>query len=104
MAKTSFAETINSGKVMLTGLQANAEAVAVRGIDAAFITNLQNTITSCETLNGEQESLKAALRAKTAELDAQLVALKSMLSEAKKVVKLAVDKARWLEFGVSDKR
>jgi len=104
MAKSSFAERINSSKVMLTGLQANAETVAVRGIDTAFITNLQNTITSCETLNGEQESLKAALKAKTAELDAQLAALKAMLSEAKKVVKLAINKTNWLEFGISDKR
>jgi len=27
-----------------------------------------------------------------------------MYSEAKKVVKLAIDKTRWLEFGISDKR
>lgn len=88
---------------MLTGLQANAEAVAVRGIDAAFIANLQTAITSSETLNGEQEALKAALKAKTADLDAQVVTLKAMHSEAKKVVKLAIDKARWLEFGITAK-
>jgi len=60
MAKSSFAEKINDSKVMLTGLQANTEAVGKRGIDAEFITNLQTAITDSETLNGEQEALKAS--------------------------------------------
>lgn len=104
MAKMSFAELVNSGKVMLTGLQANAEAVARRGIDTEFMTNLQTAIVDTETLNGEQESLKAALKAKTAELDSRLMDLKKMLSEARKVVKMTIDKTRWVEFGISDKR
>jgi len=103
MAKSSFAERINSSKVMLTGLQANAEAVAKRGIDAEFITNLQSAVTASETLNGEQEALKAGLKAKTAELDGKIAELKNLMSEAKKVVKLAINKTRWLEFGISDK-
>jgi len=104
MAKSSFAEKINDSKVMLTGLQANTEAVGKRGIDAEFITNLQTVISSNETLNGEQEALKASLKAKTTELSAKTKELKSLMSEAKKVVKLAIDQAGWLEFGISDKR
>ncbi len=103
MTKTSFAETINSGKLMATGLQANAEAIARRGISADFIATLNTTIGNVERLNAEQESLKANLEAKTAELDAELANLNKMYSEAKKVVKLAIDKTRWLEFGVTDK-
>ncbi|MFH2049176.1 MAG: hypothetical protein ABIJ12_06995 [bacterium] len=103
MAKTSFAEIINSSRVMLTGLQANTEAVGKRGIDAEFITNLQNAINASDMLNSEQETLKASLKAKTAELDTKIAGLKNLMSEAKKVVKLAIDKVRWLEFGISDK-
>ncbi|HRU92274.1 MAG TPA: hypothetical protein P5268_04470 [Candidatus Marinimicrobia bacterium] len=103
MTKTSFAETVNSGKLMATGLQANAETIARRGINADFIATLNTTIGNVERLNAEQESLKADLKAKTAELDAELANLNKMYSEAKKVVKLAIDKTRWLEFGVTDK-
>jgi len=104
MTKTSFAEVVNSGKLMATGLQANAEAVAKRGIDAAFTTTMNTTVANVERLNGEQEALKASLKTKTAEMDAELVTLNKMHSEAKKVVKLAIDQTRWLEFGIRDKR
>ncbi|MCK9243963.1 MAG: hypothetical protein WC957_03235 [Candidatus Neomarinimicrobiota bacterium] len=104
MTKTSFAETVNSGKLMATGLQANAEAIAKRGIDAEFTATLNTTVGNVERINAEQEALKASLKTKTAELDAELATLNKMYSEAKKVVKLAIDKTRWLEFGISDKR
>lgn len=104
MTKMSFAETVNSGKLMVTALQANAEAVAKRGIDAEFIATLNTTVGNVERLNAEQETLKASLKSKTAELDAELAILNKMYNEAKKVVKLAIDKARWLEFGITDQR
>ncbi len=37
----SYAEEINSTKVMLAGLNAQAERMAKRGIDAEFISKLQ---------------------------------------------------------------
>ena len=104
MTKMNFAETVNSGKLMATALQANAEAVAKRGIDAEFITKLNTTLGNIERLNAEQETLKASLKAKTAELDAELATLNKMYGEAKKVVKLAMDKTRWIEFGITDQR
>jgi hypothetical protein len=104
MTTDTFAETINSGKVMADGLNANADAVAKRGIDAGFISGMNSAVTKAQKLNAEQETLKASLKAKTAELDAEMASLKKMHAEAKKVVKLAVDQKRWLEFGISDKR
>jgi hypothetical protein len=103
MTKTSFAETVNNGKLMIAGLQTHAEAVAKRGIDAGFTATLNTTIGNIERINTEQEALKASLKAKTAELDAELVTLNKLYGEAKKVVKLAIDRTRWLEFGISDK-
>ncbi|MFH1853261.1 MAG: hypothetical protein ABIA75_13055 [Candidatus Neomarinimicrobiota bacterium] len=104
MGNTSFAELISTTKVMVTGLQANAAAVAARGLSAEFITALGTAATNAEALNGEQEALKAALKTKTAELDAQVLEIKNQLSEATKVVKLAMDKSRWVEFGITAKR
>lgn len=104
MTKMSFSETVNSGKLMASALQANAEAVAKRGIDAEFIATLNTTLGNIERLNAEQEALKASLKAKTAELEAELATLNKMYSEAKKVVKLAMDKVRWIEFGITDQR
>lgn len=104
MTKTTFAEVLNNSKLMVTGLQANAEAVGKRGIDAEFTAALNTTVANLEQLNSEQETLKASLKTKTAELDAKLVTLNKMYSESRKVVKLAMDQTRWLEFGISDKR
>jgi len=103
MAKQSFAEMLSSSKLMLSGLQANTEEVAKRGIDAEFITNLQSAISATETLNAEQETLKASLKTKTADLSSKTGELKSLMSEVNKVGKLAFEQARWLEFGISAK-
>ena len=103
MTKKTFAEVVNSGKLMVTGLEANAETVAVRGLAAEFTATLKTTVGNVERINGEQETLKAGLKTKTAELDAELATLNKMQSEARKVVKLAMDQTRWLEFGISDK-
>ena len=104
MARSSFADLMSDSKVMLRGLQKNADSVATRGIDAEFITNMQNTMNDTEQLNGEQEALKASLKAKTAELDNRVDELKDMMSEARKVVKLAIKQEKWVEFGIKAKR
>lgn len=104
MARKTFAEQVNDAKVMLSGLQNNMEAVQARGINEAFATSLQSTIQSVETLNSEQEALKANLKSKTSSLNAELNSLKSQMSEAIKVVKLAIDSNNWVEFGMTAKR
>jgi len=104
MARSSFADLMNDSKVMLRGLQKNADSVATRGINAEFVTNMQNIMSDAEQLNGEQEALKASLKAKTAELDDRVAKLKGMKSEAVKVVKLAVKQEKWVEFGIKAKR
>ena len=104
MARSSFADLMSDSKVMLRGLQKNADIVATRGLSAEFVTNMQNTMSDAEQLNGEQEALKASLKAKTAELDDRVAKLKDAMSEARKVVKLAIRKEKWVEFGIKAKR
>lgn len=59
---------------------------------------------NAKVLDNEQEALKAKLKTKTAELDAEVVNLQALYSEAKKVVKMSVDQTGWREFGIEDKK
>jgi hypothetical protein len=91
---------------MLVGLTANAEAVAARGVTAEFTQNGQALVESVQALENEQETLKAALKTKTAELEAATTQLKNWQSEAGSAVKLAyrTQPEKWLEFGIQAKR
>lgn len=104
MPKQTYAEVLNSAKVMSAGLGGNAERMSKRGIGADFISRLDAVRTSVMTLDNEQEDLKAKLKTKTAELDVRMEELQAMMSEAKKVVKLEMAKESWKSFGVSDTR
>ncbi len=104
MSKQAFSEITNNAKTMVSGLTSNADTVARRGLDAEFIAKLGETLNTINTLDNEQESLKAQLKTKTATLDATLKELKAMLSESKKVVKMSVDQSGWLEFGITDSK
>lgn len=102
--KNSFAEIVSQAQVMSTGLKNQSEVVAKRGIDTDFITQLEKEREAAIALNDEQERLKAELKAKIEALDAKVKSISALLSEAKKVVKLAIPQAGWKEFGVQDKR
>ena len=104
MSKPSYAEQISNAQVMVSGLKGNADKVARRGIDGAFVTSLDANVQSVTTLNNEQEKLKADLKAKTAQLDATLAELDKGLAEARKIVKLDFPQGQWREFGIEDKR
>lgn len=102
--KNSFAEIVSQAQVMSTGLKNQSAEVAKRGIDADFIAKLEEARVAAIALNDEQERLKAELKAKTEALDAKVKSISALLSEAKKVVKLAIPQTGWKEFGVQDKR
>ena len=104
MSKNSFAETTNAAKTMIAGLKANPEVVAKRGLDAEFTAKMEKNLEVLKQLDNEQESLKAKLKTKTAELDAEIANLQALYSEAKKVVKMSVDQTGWREFGIEDKK
>jgi hypothetical protein len=95
-----------SVRQMLVGLEANAETVATRGATAEFTQNGKSLLTSIETLEGEQETLKAALKAKTAALEISLAQLKTWNSEASSAVKLTYrdTQEKWVEFGIKAKK
>ena len=64
MRKESYAELINSAKVMVSGLKLNTERVGKRGITGEFINKLESIQKSAMDLDNEQEDLKAKLKTK----------------------------------------
>ena len=102
--KKNYAEVISQAQVMATGLKTNQTEVAKRGIGADFVAELEKARTEAIALNDEQERLKAELKLKTEALNAKMDIIYTKLSEARKVVKLSIPQAQWLEFGISDKQ
>ena len=102
--KNSYAEIINSAKVMISGLKGNAERVGKRGINGEFIGKMEELQGKGMTVDNEQEDLKAKLKTKTVELEGIIEELNKMMSEAKKVVKLEMEKESWKSFGIQDSK
>lgn len=103
-SSTSLAQKLADARLLSEGLKKRADIVAKVGLGegkAAEIDSLIQTITS---LDNEQEELKARLKTKTVELAEAQKKLKETAGEAKKLVKIAVDKSDWLTFGISDKK
>lgn len=91
-------------ELMLAGLKANPNEVAKRGIDIVFISEMEQELYRLKIKNSEQEKLKSDLKIKTEELNTSVDKVSKLLSEAKKVVKLALPQAQWKQFGMDDKR
>lgn len=104
MGHVSYADEIAATKVMLAGLKANTERLSKRGVDAEFISELEEDYTQSLTLDNDQEALKARLKETTAALDGWVDKMRRKRSEARKLVKLEMPKESWKEFGINDKR
>jgi len=104
MPKGSYAETINAAKLMLNGLGEHQSTLSKRGIDQAYLTEFSTLHQQAQSLDNEQESLKARLKEKTAELDKVIGLLGQKQSESKKLVKLDIPATSWKAFGIADSR
>jgi hypothetical protein len=106
MSKDSLPDILAAARQMLSGLGNNAEAVATRGLSTDFTAQGQTLVDTAQRLETEQETLKAALKSKTAELDAAVAQLKNWQSEANSAVKLAfrAQPEKWLEFGIKARK
>ena len=102
--KRTFAEIVNKSRLMIAGLRNNSPEVTKRGIDPSFVSQYESELQELERLDAEQERLKAELKLKTEETLAKRKQVENKLSEAKKVVKLSLPQAKWVEFGMEDKR
>lgn len=100
----SYAEKMNEASVMLSGLEAKAERLAKRGLTPEFLMKIKERHNKVMQTNSEQEALKARLKEKTSQLNAECAELDEMLTEARKIVKLEMPPESWKEFGIQAKR
>jgi hypothetical protein len=104
MAK-SFPELTDSARQMLTGLEANTAEVSKRGVTAEFTKSGKALLASVDAMRAERDTMKAALKAKTAALEIAVAQLKTWNSEASRAVKRTYrdQQEKWVEFGINMK-
>ncbi len=102
--KHSYAEDINSAKMMSDGMKNNEAQVAKIGLDETFVKGVDDGLSTVVKLNSEQERLKADLKEKTEALEAELAKLNAAVSLARKKIKIDFPQVRWVEFGIDAKR
>ncbi|PST45213.1 membrane-binding protein [Riemerella anatipestifer] len=102
MAKKSYSENITSAKVMADGLSRYKSNLPA-GVQESQISELETLRQTIETLNSEQEKLKADLKTKTQALETKLNELQKLYAQLKKRIKLDIAQSQWKEFGIEDK-
>jgi len=100
----SYASQVSGAQTMSTALKANITALSKRGMTEEFISSFDQSLNNAMRLNSEQERLKGELKLVTSALDTVRKELHAKMSESVKVVKLEMQKERWIEFGITGKR
>lgn len=102
--KFSYAEKINSAKLLAEGLGKHLEELSPLGLNDTFVTDLENQRKAAESLNVEQEKLKADLKDTTANLNIEMKKLDNLVGRSRKLVKIEIPFPQWKEFGIEDTR
>lgn len=103
MAKKTYSTNLVESQVMIDGLKGRNDKLPL-GVKAEDITKLEEFRKKMETLNSEQEKLKADLKTKTQELSKTITEIESKVSFIKKLIKIDIPQTQWKEFGIEDKR
>ena len=103
-ANTSLSSELTTARLLAEGIKNRADSVAKVGLTADKAAEIEALLSKLTALDNQQEELKAQLKEKTAELDSVQKTLRSTVAETRKLVKIAVDKAGWVAFGISDKQ
>ncbi|MDY3548004.1 hypothetical protein PG291_05260 [Riemerella anatipestifer] len=104
MPKKGLAEVVHAAELMLSGLKAHQSDLSSRGLDADFIKTMEDLMKDLVQANNLQEKLKADLKTQTAKVEQLMSNLQKTASEARKRVKLDIQRSQWKEFGIEDKR
>lgn len=104
MANQKFSQSVSDFRTMSSGISTRLDAVAGVGITADDATTMSSYADQLDTLNAQQEELKAQLKAKTEALNTVMKEAKAKNSELSKRVKIVVPQEEWLAFGITAKR
>jgi hypothetical protein len=89
---------------LIAGIQAHAEPLEKRGIDAAFITQFSAAYQALVDAHNARLACKARMMEKTEEIRAKLSQIQRTYSDARAQVKRIFPKSTWREFGITDQR
>jgi len=103
MATKTYSQKITNAKVLIDGLK-KIKSNLPAGITDDTILNLETLREKIETLNSENEGLKAESKKKTEDINSKLKELDKLYSQMKKRVKLDIEPSLWGKFGIEDKR
>ena len=100
-----FGNKLHLVSLMVTQLKnAAVEFLARLGITSEEVVEFETRLGTTEGLNVEQETLKARLKDKTAELDAEFEVLEDIYLKFKRKIKAEVAQELWREYGIDDSR
>ncbi|TCL63332.1 hypothetical protein EDC14_102150 [Hydrogenispora ethanolica] len=89
---------------LIVGIQAHAEPLEKRGLDAAFITQFSADYQALVDAHNAQLACKARMMEKTEEIRAKLSQIQRTYSDVRAQVKRLFPKSTWREFGITDQR
>ncbi len=106
MSGESLADLIHEVRLRADGMENHLGDLSSVGLTQVDVDAGRTLATNLETQNAEQEGLKAALKAKTTELNATMQNARDWRSRVTKRIKVALEDnpALWVEFGITASR
>ncbi|MCB8944119.1 MAG: membrane-binding protein [Ardenticatenaceae bacterium] len=104
MATPTFSQSVSNFRTMASGITTRQADLIGIGISAADATDLETLANDLDTLNSEQEELKALLKSKTDALNDKMKVAKAKHADLAKRVKIATPQEHWVAFGITAKR
>jgi flagellar motility protein MotE (MotC chaperone) len=99
-----ISEQVKKTEFLISGLRNNKEVVKSWWIDAPLVDELEAEKNVLDKANQELERLKAEFSERSKAATQKLELHQKKFIEVKKKVKSNTDPAKWLQFGVMDKR
>ncbi|MCA9933928.1 MAG: hypothetical protein KC415_08395 [Anaerolineales bacterium] len=104
MSNQSFSQSVSEFRTIASGINTRLTALSGVGVTADDAAAMAVLADELDTLNAQQEELKAQLKAKTNELNAKMKVARAKRSDLVKRVKIAIPQEEWVAFGVLAKR
>ena len=100
----TISNEVAKAQFLAEGLRKKIELIKNKGLDEAFISQLEASYQELKTRDIELEAYKKELRERVKENNAKLADLKAQMLIARKTVKANYAQVEWIEFGVQDKK
>ena len=103
MSKT-YLMHLDKTKSLISGFKANYNVVKEYGISQENLSELEDAVREAEKLNQEVEQKRAEVNAIVPVANKKLTEIKNITAGWKRMIKSKIDKEKWINFGIMDKR